>query len=127
MEVSGLPTLSIEEISNSAAFGKVMAIPGQVVDSLRVLGAFKRSQGWSNYRRPAFLMTEKSSELREAIVDITRDNRNGDSQILSMRRIIHGPKKSGKSVLLLQAMTMAILNEWFVFNIPQCKLNLLQR
>jgi small subunit ribosomal protein S29 len=127
VEAPGLHTLSAENIANESTLGKVMAIPGPVVDSLRVLGAFKRSQGWSNYRRPACLMTAKSWELGRKIADITRNNLENEHPASSMRRVIHGPRKSGKSVLVLQAMTMAILNQWVVFNIPQCKSSLPSR
>jgi small subunit ribosomal protein S29 len=121
-EVSGLQELSVENIAEDATLGKVMAIPGPVVDSLRVLGAFKRVQGWSNYRRPACLVTEESWNLAKIIAELGNISHvDGRASSNSIRRIVNGQRKSGKSVLLLQAMAMAILKKWVVISIPECK------
>jgi small subunit ribosomal protein S29 len=121
-EVPDLHDLSVENMADNATLGKVMAIPGPVVDSLRTLGAFKRNQGWSNYRRPACLVTEDSWNLGKIMEDLgSNSHGNGDSSSNSIRRVISGQRKSGKSVLLLQAMAMAILRKWVVINIPECK------
>jgi small subunit ribosomal protein S29 len=68
------------------------------------------------------LVTEDSWNLGKIMEDLgSNSHGNGDSSSNSIRRVISGQRKSGKSVLLLQAMAMAILRKWVVINIPECK------
>jgi small subunit ribosomal protein S29 len=109
VNAASLPNLSRHVQTQS---GEVVAIPGPVVDSLRACGAFKVNQGWSNYRQPSFLVRDETIEIA-AIMDQAGSSSN--------RRILYGGRKTGKSVMLLQAMTMAFQRDWIVISIPECK------
>lgn len=87
-----------------------MALPGDVVDSLRAVEAFKPGQGWSFFRRPACLIRKENVELSKII-----DSNDGSTT----RKIICGEKGVGKSVFLLEAMAMAFMKGWIVLNIPE--------
>lgn len=96
--------------------GRVMGLPGTVVDSLRAVEAFKTTQGWNLFRRPAILMRRESAQIAEFIQEV--EAAQGKKTI---RRIIIGDRASGKSTLVLQALTMAFLKEWVVINLPDAK------
>lgn len=100
--------------------GQVLGIPGLVVDQLRVVEAFKVSQGWPLFRRPAMLMRKGTLEMAKEIEDISLGR-----QSKAIRRVFVGERGSGKTVMLLQAMTMAFLKGWVVINIPQGMLKLI--
>jgi small subunit ribosomal protein S29 len=117
-DVSGLRPLTPENMANEQTLGKVMSIPGDAVDSLRSLRAFKRTQAWASYKKPAVLMTEESWNLAKLMTDIQNNSQSGPS---SIAKVIHGPRRSGKSVFLLQALLMGILQKWIVINIPECE------
>ena len=106
LEVPGLQELSKENSTDEAIRSKVMALPDELVDSLRAVEAFKVNQGWSFFRKPATLI---------------RLERKGaqDQRGRTIRRIIYGERAAGKSVLLLQAMSMAFLKGWIVISIPE--------
>jgi small subunit ribosomal protein S29 len=38
---------------------------------------------------------------------------------LTLKQVITGERSTGKSLLLLQAMSMAYLNNWIVLNVPE--------
>ena len=90
--------------------GKVLGIPGEVVDRLRAVEAFKPAQGWGLYRRPAMLMRSETLEYAKMMDSMETD---------SIRRVIVGERGSGKTTMLLQAMTLAFLKGWVVINIPE--------
>jgi small subunit ribosomal protein S29 len=110
------PSVELADLSRENMLQKagVVGIPGTVVDSLRTSGAFKVSQGWSNYSRPAFLLRDEARDLAATMADI-------ESSKKDVRQVVHGDRKTGKSAFLLQAMTMAFLRDWIVFSIPECK------
>ena len=93
-----------------------MALPDELVDSLRALEAFKVGQAWGFFRRPATLIREEAFELGTKMDTITT---NGNKNPIMERRVVHGERATGKSVLLLQAMTMAFLKDWIVISIPE--------
>ncbi|KAE9974645.1 hypothetical protein EG328_003712 [Venturia inaequalis] len=110
LEVPGLQEMGIGTLSNEASIGAVMALPGDVVDSLRAVEAFKPGQGWSFFRRPACLVRKENVELSKII-----DSHDGRTT----RKIICGEKGVGKSVFLLEAMATAFMKGWLVLNIPE--------
>jgi small subunit ribosomal protein S29 len=116
-DVPGLQDLGIDTMFSPDSRGKVFKLPGAVVDSLRTVGAFKRGQGWNNYKKPSFLMTQEAWDIGQSM----QKNSVASDVAKTLRKIVVGERKSGKSVLLLQAMTMAFLQGWVVINIPECK------
>lgn len=112
LEVTSLKDMTKANILNEANQGKVLGIPEATVDGLRVLEAFKTTQGWSMFRRPATLVRKETVELAKLVKDV-------EGQKKTIRRILSGDRLSGKSTLVLQALSMGLLREWIVINIPE--------
>lgn len=114
LEVQGMEDISVESMLDESSQGKVFGIPGPVVDQLRAVDAFKVSQGWRLFRRPAMLVRNETFEYAKMIEKISaEDNKK------TVRRVLVGERGSGKSLMQLQAMTMAFLKGWTVINIPE--------
>lgn len=114
LEVQGLNDITAQSMTDENLRGHVLGIPGPVVDQLRAVEAFKVAQGWPLFRRPAMLMRKDTLELAKEIEDIS-----ARTQDKIIRRVLVGERGSGKTVMLLQAMTMAFLKGWVVINIPE--------
>ncbi|KAJ8109181.1 hypothetical protein OPT61_g7649 [Boeremia exigua] len=119
LEVSSLKDLSKENIFSEAHEGLVVGLPEPVVDALRDVEAFKTTQGWSFFRRPAVLMRKEAVQLAKLFKDVEEAASGKDKK--TIRRIITGTRMSGKSTLLLQGLSVAFLREWFVINLPECQ------
>jgi small subunit ribosomal protein S29 len=102
---------------DAAQIGKVMGLPGPVVDQLRAVEAFKTTQGWGMFRRPSMLIRDKSVEIAKMLQAAV------DAKKTSIT-IIDGEKGAGKSMMLLQAMATAFSKGWIVLNIPEGKIDL---
>ena len=114
LEVQGLKDIDAQSMIDESLRGQVLGIPGLVVDQLRAVEAFKVSQGWPLFRRPAMLMRKDTLEMAKEIENISQGIRGN-----AIRRVFVGERGSGKTVMLLQAMTMAFLKGWVVINIPE--------
>ncbi|KAJ4301182.1 hypothetical protein N0V90_003273 [Kalmusia sp. IMI 367209] len=114
LEVSSLKDLDKATALSEANEGQVRGIPEGTVDALRAVEAFKTTQGWSLFRRPATLVRKETVELAKIL-------REAESQKKTIRRIISGERQSGKSTLLLQGLSMAFLREWVVINLPEAQ------
>ncbi|KAI7351549.1 hypothetical protein KC354_g12420 [Hortaea werneckii] len=115
LEVHGLQDLSKDSVSKLPEYeGRVLGLSNDSVDALRALEAFKPNQGWSLFRRPATLVRKETVELAEMMSNV-KETQKVD------RRVLAGEKGSGKSVLQLQAMTMAYLQGWIVMHFPEAK------
>jgi small subunit ribosomal protein S29 len=106
--------------------GRVMGLPVDLVDSLRAVEAFKVGQGWGFFKRPAMLIREEAVQIGRWMDDIMwTDDRiegsglEGIGKGSTVRRVIAGERKCGKSVLLLQAMANAFLRKWVVISLPE--------
>lgn len=118
LEVPGLQDLKAEDIGDAHIQGKVLGIPmDPVVDQLRAVDAFKSNQGWGLFRRPAMLVRRETVELGKLVSAVHGEGASAGEK-RSFRKIIHGDRASGKTTLLLQAMTMAFLKHWVVINFP---------
>lgn len=114
LEVQGMQDISVQSIVDERLRGHVLGIPGPVVDQLRAVEAFKVSQGWPLFRKPAVLVRKETIDYGRMVEEITLEtNKN------SIRRVMVGERGSGKTLMLLQAMTMAFLKGWVVINIPE--------
>ena len=113
LEVEGMQDFSVESMTDMRLRGQVVGIPGPVVDQLRVVEAFKVSQGWGLVRKPSMLVRKEMVEYGKLFEAMSGENSNK-----TIQRVLVGEKGSGKSMILLQAMTMAFLKKWVVINIP---------
>ncbi|KAH7072945.1 mitochondrial ribosomal death-associated protein 3-domain-containing protein [Paraphoma chrysanthemicola] len=120
LEVSSLKNLSKENVLSEQNEGKVMGLPEEeVVDALRAVDAFKPTQGWGLFRRPAVLMRKEAIQVAKLLKEV-EDSRAGQHK-KTIRRILSGERMSGKSTLLLQGLSMGFLREWFVINLPEAQ------
>jgi len=90
----------------------MVAIPGPLVDQLRKLEAFKPSQSWGLFKKPHFLVREETVQLVGRMDRAVREKQ-------ALRMVIEGKGGTGKSILLLQAISHALMNKWVVINIPE--------
>ncbi|MCJ1288879.1 37S ribosomal protein S23 mitochondrial [Xylographa carneopallida] len=114
LEVPGMQDLTADAMGDVSLQGRVVGIPGAVVDQLRASEAFKTCQGWALFRRPGMLVRAETVAHGELIRSMSDA---GDTR--TVRRIYVGERGSGKSTMLLQAMTMAFLQGWVVVNFPE--------
>ncbi|KAF4505184.1 hypothetical protein G6O67_007159 [Ophiocordyceps sinensis] len=112
LPVSGLGELGPETMASEESKGKMFAIPDKVVDQLRALQAFKTTQMWRLFRRPHVLVRNETAELMGRL-EAAKEKKE------ALRCVLTGSRLSGKSLVLLQAMTHALLNEWVVISIPE--------
>lgn len=95
--------------------GHVLGLSGPIVDQLRAAEAFKSSQGWGMFHRPGTLVRTETLDMAKLIANMS----SGEGPKKSVRTILVGEKGSGKSMMVLQAMTMAFLKGWTVVNLPE--------
>ncbi|KAF2159043.1 hypothetical protein M409DRAFT_30462 [Zasmidium cellare ATCC 36951] len=117
LEVPGLQDLSKQNLSSrtlQALEGTVVGFNNTTVDKLRALEAFKPTQGWNLFRRPASLVRKDTTHI---LGDIEWVKAGQESR--TVRKVLYGERGSGKSVLLLQALAMASLKGWVVVHIPE--------
>ena len=118
LAVPGVSTLSLENMVDDKSRGKVFYLPKACVEPLRAMQVFKPSQSWPMFKAPGTFMREESVELARLIRGIGGE---GDMKGKSVARIVTGDKATGKSIHLTQALTMGLLNNWVVINIPEGK------
>ncbi|EAW11856.1 mitochondrial 37S ribosomal protein mS29 [Aspergillus clavatus NRRL 1] len=116
LEVEGMPDLTGETMVDARLRGTVLGLPLPMLDQLRAVQAFKPKQGWSIFRRPGTVMRRETVELGRLFDQISSD---GEDKGKVVKRIVTGVRGSGKSVHLLQAMTMAFGKKWVVFTVPE--------
>lgn len=112
LEVPGLDVLSAESAVNPESVGKIVGIPGEVIDQLRACEAFKSSQNWSLFRSPHTLVRNETVDLAKQMTDSIEKKE-------TLRLVVTGNRGSGKSILGLQALATGFLNNWVVINIPE--------
>lgn len=114
--VPGLPVLDAETMAKKENLCKMVGLPDKLVDQLRALEAFKPTQFWGLFRQPHMLVRTETVALIERLNEAA-------TQKQTLRTVLTGGKNSGKSLMLLQAMSHALLNKWVVINIPEGKLS----
>lgn len=115
LEVTGMQDLTAESIADLRLREKVVGLPVSMLDQLRAAEAFKPTQGWNMFRTPGTLMRKESMELGRLIEEI------GETGEKIEKRIVTGERGTGKSLHLLQAMSMAFLKNWVVITVPEGK------
>ncbi|OBT77886.1 hypothetical protein VF21_03206 [Pseudogymnoascus sp. 05NY08] len=114
LEVQGLQELSPETMVDAAMVGKVVSIPGPVIDQLRIVEAFKKNQSWDLFRTPSILVRDETVTLSKKLVDAAAAKKTASI-------ILSGIRATGKSMLLLQAMATAFTKGWIVISIPDAR------
>jgi len=99
----------------NAIVGSVVGLEGKTVDSLRAVEAFKTTQGWGLFRRPALLVREESAVVSKKLVGAEKEKK-------AVRMVLDGEKGTGKSLMLIHAMSTAFVRGWIVINIPEGKI-----
>ncbi|KAK3697202.1 hypothetical protein LTR37_017603 [Vermiconidia calcicola] len=123
IEIEGLQDLTGDKLARHEADtvalaqyrGQVLGLTNETVDALRALEAFKATQGWSLFRRPASLVRAETAELANDLANAEEESKE------VVRKVVYGPKRGGKSVLLLQAQAMAFVKGWLVFHFPEAQ------
>lgn len=113
LEVDGLENWSKENMTDPEMTGKMMGLDGDLLDQLRDAKAFQRTQNWSLFRRPATLIRNETIVVGQ---DVDQVNTGADGK--TIKHLVVGEKASGKSILVLQTMCMAYMNDWIVLNVP---------
>lgn len=90
---------------------KVLSLPEGVQDQLRACEAFKPTQCWNMFRKPSVLVRSETVDLMGRIQKAIAENQTA-------RIVLTGEKVTGKSLLLLQAMAHAYVNDWIVIHVP---------
>ncbi|KAK6613796.1 hypothetical protein H4I96_00117 [Botrytis cinerea] len=105
-----LEDLGMSNVSSEGLAGKVVGLSGSTVDSLRASEAFKITQGWNLFRRPAILVREESVICAKVLEEAGAEKK-------TERLVVDGGRVSGKSLMLLHAMASAFVKGWIVLNI----------
>ncbi|KIV78307.1 hypothetical protein PV11_10036 [Exophiala sideris] len=116
LEVDGMENWSKENLIDSELTGKMMGLNGDLLDQLRDAKAFQRTQNWSLFRRPATLIRNETIAIGQ---DLEQVNQAHEGK--TIKHLVVGEKASGKSILVLQAMCMAYMNDWIVLNVPDAQ------
>ncbi|KAF5528631.1 37S ribosomal protein S23 [Colletotrichum aenigma] len=112
--VEGLKVVDGTTMSSAEAQGTMVGLPDQLVDQLRTLEAFKIHQPWGLFRKPHMLVREETVKLVSRVDKAVQERQ-------TLRTVLTGDKVGGKSMLLLQTMAQALLNNWVVINIPEAQ------
>ncbi|KAI0394836.1 mitochondrial ribosomal death-associated protein 3-domain-containing protein [Xylariaceae sp. FL0594] len=112
LPVPGLDPMTPEALADPESVGKVVSIPGELIDQLRSCEAFKPSQNWSLFRAPHVLIRKETVDLAQRMSDAMEKKE-------TLRLVVTGSRGSGKSLLGLQALATGFLNKWVVINIPE--------
>ena len=116
--IKDMQDLSPKNMADEGYVGHMLGLEGNLLDQLRNAKVFKKAQNWNLFRRPATL-------VRKETVDLGRKFELVNASLLSeedkpvLRQVFAGERISGKSVVLLQALSMAYMNKWIVVNIPE--------
>lgn len=112
LPVEGLEEMSAQTMVDPAKVGRMLALPNELVDQLRAVEAFKATQTWNMFRQPSMLQRKEAKDLVEKMQAAV-----GKGETLKL--VISGDRLVGKSMLLLQAISYAYLNNWIVFHVPE--------
>lgn len=116
LEVSSLADVTDTDVLSEMHAGKVVGIPEEAVDALRAVEAFKVSQGWGLFRRPAVLYRRETVELAGFVQQVEHAKIEGKGK--TVRRVVTGGRMVGKSTVVLQGLLMGVLRGWWVVNFP---------
>ncbi|GAA5843402.1 hypothetical protein JCM5353_001188 [Sporobolomyces roseus] len=111
-DLSGLKVMHPESLT-SAAVGQVKAYPNPTLDAFKTLSipsSLQKEQSFSP--KPATVIRGATIEIKK-LLDESRNSSSKDS-----RRVLHGGAGTGKSTLMLQAISYAQSSGFVVFYLP---------
>lgn len=111
LSVPWLTDMGPEDLLDPGNVAKVLSLPADVQDQLRAIEAFKPTQCWNMFRKPSVLVRNETVDMMGRIQKAIADNKTA-------RLVLTGEKVTGKSLMLLQAMAHAYLNDWIVIHVP---------
>lgn len=114
LAVHGLETIGRQNMSQTSKHGQMMTFDNNAIDALRANGAFKAAQAWGLFRQPATLVRSETLEVAKLLGTV-------DSSQGTVRRIVHGARGSGKSLVVMQSMAMALARGWVVIYLADSK------
>lgn len=112
IRVDGLPRMDARNLALRDSVGRIFKVPEDATDQLRQVEAFKSSQTWNLFHSPHMLIRPETVQVCARMLEAAEEGRTA-------RIVVAGDKAAGKSMVLLQAMTHAFLNNWVVINIPE--------
>ncbi|PWY69532.1 putative mitochondrial ribosomal protein DAP3 [Aspergillus heteromorphus CBS 117.55] len=115
LEIPDMKEVSNETMVDSRLRGSVLGLPVPMLDQLRAVQAFQPKQGWSIFRRPGTVVRRETLEIARLIDGISGE---GEEKGKVVKKIVSGARATGKTVHLLQAMSMAFTKEWVVITVP---------
>lgn len=113
--VEDVPEFGVESLGDEQLHGQMVNLTVSMVSQLRAVDAFKRTQNWGLFRNPAMLVRRETVEYGQLFKEMSGEQESRRT----IRRVLIGERGSGKSIILLQAMTMAFLKGWVVINLPE--------
>ena len=119
LEISGMEDMTPENMADESRVGQMLGLEGALLDQLREAKAFKPTQNWKMFRRPATLIRRETVALAQSVQEVNQGLAGEGLGALTLKQVITGERSTGKSLLLLQAMSMAYLNNWIVLNVPE--------
>lgn len=114
IRIENAPRMDERNLADPASAGLVMKLPELPIDQLRQVEAFKSSQTWGLFHSPHMLVRPETVAVCGRMLEAAEKKETA-------RIVIAGEARAGKSMVLLQAMTNAFLNNWVVINIPEGK------
>ncbi len=114
LTVEGMQNWSKDNMLDGQCVGQVLGLDGVLLDQLRDSKAFKTTQNWNLFRRPATLIREETLLMAREMEEV----KNAEKPKI-VKHLVTGERASGKSVLMLHAMSMAYMNGWLVLNVPE--------
>ncbi|KAI5302513.1 hypothetical protein KEM56_000632 [Ascosphaera pollenicola] len=114
LAVPTLKDLGVQNMADGAMIGQVLSLPMELLDQLKNTKAFKTTQKWGLFLRPATMMREETVQLGREMNEITESKKPAV-------KVVTGSKGSGKSIMLTQAMAMAYLKKWIVISVPEAQ------
>ncbi|KAF2708563.1 hypothetical protein K504DRAFT_482152 [Pleomassaria siparia CBS 279.74] len=112
LEVPYLTDLEKTSALSKKNQGQVKGLPEEVVDSLRAVEAFKPTQGWSLFRRPATLIRKETVQLA-ALLKVAEGHVNSTEQAVEGREdgeAVDGAKEVAE-VTAEEAVAVAVAEE----------------
>lgn len=91
--------------------GTVFEAPSNVASQLYALDVLQKQGGYQYFSQIASVLRESSIELADILA---LDGSSKDRRV-----ILDGPAGSGKSVAMLQAITLALQQKWVVVSVPR--------
>lgn len=110
--VKDQPVLDAGALLSPENLSRMVSIPDKVIDQLRAIEAFKITQPWGLFRKPHML-------VRAETLDLMGRLKTAEAEKQTVRTVLTGDKIAGKSMLLLQAQSHALVNDWVVISIPE--------